>query len=39
MVSGCFVVTSFIMTSGFAMVRRRVLVVFGRFDVVLRCLL
>jgi hypothetical protein len=39
MVSGGLVVTRLVMPGGFAMVLRRMLVVFGCFDVVLRCLL
>jgi len=39
MVSGCFVVTSLIMPRGFAMVLRRVLVVFCCFVMVLCCFL
>ena len=37
-VSGCLVVTSFIMPGSFAMMRRRLLVVFSCFGVLLRCL-
>ena len=38
MVSGCLVVASLIVPGRFAMVPRRVLVVFGCFMVMLRCL-
>ena len=38
MVSGCVVVASLIVPGGFAMVRRRMLVVFGCSGVMLRCL-
>jgi hypothetical protein len=36
-VRGGFVVTSLIVLGGFAMMRRRLLVVFGCFSVMLRC--
>jgi hypothetical protein len=38
MMSGCFVVASLIVPSGFAMMRRRMLVVLGCLGVMLRCL-
>jgi hypothetical protein len=39
MVSGCLMVARFIMPGGFPMVGRRVVVVFGGFEVMLCCLL
>jgi hypothetical protein len=38
MVSGCLMITRLMMPGGFAMVVRRVLMVFRRLEMVLRCL-